>query len=83
MSNYTDHSINSILNDSWMKIDDNSYDSDDSSRHFSGRFAQYYEFHGDADYENGKAMQGMNLFMTRFIKENIDIIQELCTKHNL
>ena len=53
--------------------------SDDSSRQ-SGRFAQYYEFHDDAEYENGKAMEGMNSFMTRFIIENIDIVQGLCKK---
>ena len=77
MSSFTDHSIDSILNESCE--DENCYDSDDSSRQ-SGRFAQYYEFHDDAEYENGKAMEGMNSFMTRFIIENIDIVQGLCKK---
>ena len=75
MSNYTDHSIASILDD------DNSYDSTDAIRQSgSGRYAQYYEFHGDNEYENGKAMEGMNSFMVRFIDENMDIIEGLCLR---
>ena len=76
MSYFTDHSINAILGGDGRLCSRTDYDSDDSnSRH--EKYSEYYQFHDDKEYEHGKAIKGMNMFMNRFIQENMDIVQGL------